>query len=142
DVAIFSYDLDETENIFGQKMNARYHATDTWMRRNGKWQIIAGQIFRYYEDHAPGNVTHANFAEYTGTYELVPGNSLTISLEGSDLYRKRPDHPAELLIPEAPEIFFRRGVEGRVLFRRGRNRKIDALIDRRNNEDVVWNKVK
>ena len=46
-VAILSYDLDEKESVFGQQMWARYHATDTWMYRHGKWQIVAGQIFRY-----------------------------------------------------------------------------------------------
>ena len=54
--AILSYDLDESETIFGQELRARYHGTDTWMYRNGKWQIIAGQVFRYYEDPAPGKV--------------------------------------------------------------------------------------
>ncbi|MFI5071107.1 MAG: DUF4440 domain-containing protein [Terriglobales bacterium] len=142
DVAIFSYDLDETETIFGQKMSARYHATDTWMRRKGKWQIIAGQIFRYYEDPAPGNVRNADFASYAGTYQLAPGNTLTISMDGNQLVRKRGDHPQEILIPEATDIFFRKGVEGRLLFRHARNGKIDALIDRRNNEDVIWNKIK
>ena len=32
-VAILSYDLDETETIFGQNLTARYHETDTWMRQ-------------------------------------------------------------------------------------------------------------
>jgi len=32
-------------------------------------------------------------------------------------------------------------VEGRILFRFGKERRVDALIDRRNNEDVVWRKV-
>jgi Domain of unknown function (DUF4440) len=41
DTAILSYDLDETETIFGQNLNARYHQTDTWLRRNGTWQIAA-----------------------------------------------------------------------------------------------------
>jgi hypothetical protein len=45
-VAILSYDMDETETIFGQNMTARYHETDTWMRRGGKWQIVAGQVLR------------------------------------------------------------------------------------------------
>jgi hypothetical protein len=36
EVAILSYDLDETETIYGQNMTARYHATDTWLRRNGQ----------------------------------------------------------------------------------------------------------
>jgi len=47
DLAILSYDLDEKETIFGQDLTARYHATDTWIRRKGKWQIIAGQVQRY-----------------------------------------------------------------------------------------------
>jgi ketosteroid isomerase-like protein len=57
DVAILSYDLAEKETIYGQDMTARYHATDTWIRRDEKWQIIAAQALRYYEDPAPGKRT-------------------------------------------------------------------------------------
>jgi len=52
--AILSYDADETETIFGQNLKARYHVTDTWLQRNGNWQIIASQAHRYYEDPAVG----------------------------------------------------------------------------------------
>jgi len=52
--AILSYDADETETIFGQNLKARYHVTDTWLQRNGNWQIIASQAHRYYEDPALG----------------------------------------------------------------------------------------
>ena len=141
-VAILSYDLDETETVYGQAMTARYHETDTWMRRNGQWQIVAGQVLRYYEDPAAGKADTAKFAEYVGTYELAPGNTLTISSDGKLLYRQRGEHPKEELVPEAAGIFFRKGVEGRILFRYGENGKVDALIDRRNNEDVVWRKVR
>lgn len=141
-VAILSYDMDEKETIFDQDLTARYHATDTWMRRHGQWQIVAGQVFRYYEDPAPGKVDAAKFAAYLGTYELAPGNTLAISAEGNLLYRKRGDRPRDLLIPEATDIFFRKGVEGRILFRHADSGKTDALIDRRNNEDVVWKKIK
>ncbi len=141
-IAILSYDLDEKEIVFGQQMSARYHATDTWMRRKGQWQIVAGQVLRYYEDPAPGKANTASFAEYLGTYELAPANTLTISSDGQQLYRQRGDHPKDVLIAEAADIFFRKGVEGRLLFRHADNGKVDALIDRRNNEDVVWKKIK
>ena len=140
DVAILSYDLDEKESIFGQNLTARYHETDTWMRRNGSWQIVAGQVMRYYEDPAPGTVEASKFAEYVGTYELAPGVVLTISTDGGQLFRRRGDAPKEQLIPEATDIFFRKGVEGRVLFHYADSGKVDVLIDRRNNEDVVWRK--
>jgi hypothetical protein len=141
-VAVLSYDMDEKETIYGQELTARYHATDTWMCRNGQWQIIAGQVLRYYEDPAPGKVDTAKFGEYVGTYELAPGNTLTVSIDGKLLYRQRGDRPRDLLTPEATDIFFRKGVEGRILFRHAENGKVDALIDRRNNEDVVWKKIK
>jgi hypothetical protein len=141
DTAILSYDMDESETVFGQQLKARYHATDTWMRRNGAWQIVAGQVLRYYEDPAPGKADPAKLAEYTGTYELAPGITRVVSVDGDQLYAQRSGRPRELLIPEAPPIFFRKGVEGRVLFRFGNDGKVDALIDRRNNEDIVWKKV-
>ena len=48
----------------------------------------------------------------------------------------------ELLFPETSDLFFRKSVEGRILFRCDAHGKVDALIDRRNNEDVVWRKTK
>jgi hypothetical protein len=141
-IAILSYDEDEKETVFGQEMTARYHETDTWMRRNGQWQIVASQVLRYYEDPAPGKADTVKFTEYAGSYELAPGNTLTISTDGKLLYRQRGDRPKDLLVPEATDIFFRKGVEGRILFRHGDSGKVDALIDRRNNEDVVWKRVK
>jgi hypothetical protein len=141
DVAIFGYDMNETETVFGQELTARYHATDTWMLRNGQWQIIAGQALRYYEDPAAGKVDSNALAQYSGTYELAPGNRLKILIEGGQLYRQRGDQAKVLLIPEASEIFFRKGVEGRIVFRHSDHSKVDALLDRRNNEDIIWKKI-
>jgi hypothetical protein len=42
--------------------------------------------------------------------------------------------------PNRPAFSSRKGVEGRILFRTNSAGKIDALIDRRNNEDVIWRK--
>jgi Domain of unknown function (DUF3471) len=134
--------MDETETIFGQNISARYHATDTWMRRNGQWQIIAGQVLRYYEDPAPGEIDSSRLSKYAGTYELIAGNTLTISTEGKLLYRQHRERPRELLVPEATDIFFRNGVEGRILFHFAADGKVDMLIDRRNNEDMFWKKTK
>ena len=137
--AVLSYDADETETIFGQNLRARYHTTDTWLQRNGNWQIIASQAHRYYEDPAVGKGDPKKFAEYIGTYELAPGQTRAVTVEGDKLFVERKGKK-EQLFPETSEIFFRKGVEGRILFRYSDNGKVDALIDRRNNEDVVWKK--
>jgi Domain of unknown function (DUF4440)/Domain of unknown function (DUF3471) len=86
DSAVLSFDMYETETIFGQENEARYHETDTWVRRNGEWQIAAEQVLRYYEDPAPGSVDAKKYSGYVGTYELAPGTTLTVSVEGSALF--------------------------------------------------------
>jgi hypothetical protein len=141
DTAILSYDLDETETVFGQKMTARYHEIDTWMQRGGKWQIIATQVHRYYEDPAPGKADTSKFPNYIGTYQLSPERILTISAENGHLYEQRKGRERQELIPEASDIFFIKGVEGRTLFGADDGGKVVSLIDRRNNEDIVWKKI-
>jgi Domain of unknown function (DUF4440)/Domain of unknown function (DUF3471) len=138
--AILSYDAEETETIFGQNLKARYHITDTWLQRNGNWQIIASQAHRYYEDPAVGKADPKKFADYIGTYELAPGQTRSVLVEGDKLFVERNGKKDQLL-PETSELFFRKGVEGRILFRYAPGGKVDALIDRRNNEDVVWRKM-
>ena len=71
DNAILSYDIDEQETIFGQNLSARYHVTDTWLRRNNQWQIAASQVFRYYEDPALGKIAGKKLPQFAGTYELA-----------------------------------------------------------------------
>jgi hypothetical protein len=141
DTAILSYDCDETETVFGQHLTARYHGTDTWLRRNGTWQIMASQAMRYYEDPAIGRADPRKFPEFSGVYELAEGQTRKVFVEGESLFVERKDK-REQLFPESPDIFFRKGVEGRILFRTVSDGNVDALIDRRNNEDIVWQKKK
>lgn len=144
DTAILSYDLNETETIFGQELHARYHEIDTWMHRNGNWQIIATQVHRYYEDPAaanPSQLLNYQPSSYVGTYEVASGQTRRVSVDNEKLFVER-NGKREQLFPEAANIFFRQGVEGRILFRYDSSGKVDALIDRRNNEDVIWRKVR
>ena len=143
DAAVLSYDAIETETIFGQELHARYHMTDTWLRRDEQWQIVASQAMRYYEDPAVGPSDPKNYSAYTGTYEVAKESErkTIVSAQGDRLFLERTGSPRVELFPESGDLFFRKGVEGRILFRFGKDERVDALIDRRNNEDVVWRKV-
>jgi len=140
-VAVLAYDCDETETIFGQELHARYHSVDTWLYREGKWQIADSQTMRYYEDPAVGSTDAAHLDDFTGVYELAPGNRRTVTREGNEIYVERGTGVKVKLLPETGDLFFRVGVEGRILFHRNAWGKVDALYDRRNNEDVVWRKL-
>jgi hypothetical protein len=140
-VAIFSYDLDESETVFTAQLHARYHVTDTWLYRNHLWQIAASQALRYYEDPAIGAVNAHLLNDYVGTYELAPGNQMMITRNGDKLFAQRGSAKPVELLPESPDMFFRAGIEGRRLFHRNAAGKVDLLIDRRNNEDLLWKKI-
>jgi len=152
DTAGLSYDLSETETIFGHELHARYHTTDTWLQRNGGWQIIASQAHRYYEDPAVADTSQLlnsqrSTSSFVGTYELAPGQTRSVTAEGHKLFIERKGKKEQLnrkeqLFPETSDLFFRKGVEGRILFHYDGNGKVDSLIDRRNNEDVIWRKTK
>src|SRR5215472_6175349 len=102
--AILSYDADETETIFGQNLKARYHITDTWLQRDGNWQIIASQAHRYYEDPAVGKADPKKFADYVGTYDLAPGQRRSVTTEGDKLFVER-NGKKEQLVPERSDLF-------------------------------------
>jgi hypothetical protein len=152
DTAVLGYDLNETEIIFGQTETARYHVTDTWLRRNGEWKIIASQAHRYYEDPAVAGTSQLlnsqrSTSSFVGTYELAPGQTRSVTAESDKLFVERKGKKDQLnkkeqLFPETSDLFFRKGVEGRILFHFDANGKVDSLIDRRNNEDVIWRKIK
>ncbi|HXC20472.1 MAG TPA: DUF3471 domain-containing protein, partial [Steroidobacteraceae bacterium] len=127
---------------FGQEVHARYHMTDTWAYRHARWQMIASQTLRYYEDPAVGTVPESLLEDYVGTYELTPGNTKTITLRDGRLYVQRGNgQPAELHA-ESADLFFRSGIEGRYLFQRNDAGRVSVLIDRRNNEDLRWTRIR
>lgn len=140
-VAILSYDGDETETVYGQRLHARYHMTDTWIYRKSLWKIIASQTLRYYEDPATSNVAESLLDDYVGVYELAPGHTMILTRQAGRLYAQRDAGLLVELLPESPDLFFRAGVEGRRLFHRDASGRVDSLIDRRNNEDLLWRRV-
>jgi len=139
--AVLAFDGIETETVFGRVLHAKYRMTDTWLYRNRRWQIVSGETLRYYADPDAGSVRAQVLDDYVGGYELAPGTTLTVTREGDQLYGQRGAQKAYQLMPEVQDVFFRPGVEGRRIFHRDESGRVDELIDRRDNEDLIWKKV-
>src|SRR2546430_10499466 len=87
-VAILSYDANETETIFGQNLSARYHITDTWLRRDASWQIVASQAHRYYEDPAGGQTDPKKPPDLIRVFQLCPRPTPTGITRSGQLVRR------------------------------------------------------
>lgn len=140
--AVVSHDELEREEVFGQKLVARYHGTDTWIRRGGKWRLVASQVLVHLQDPAPAVVDPKVFDAYVGRYDLSPSVAFTVTREGDKLFGERTGRGKQPLIPETETVFFTPGApRSRKLFVRDGAGRVLRMIDRRDGRDLVWTRV-
>ena len=138
-VAVLSYDLDEIEVVFRQKLHARYHGTDTWLLRKGGWQIVAGQMFRYYEARAGSRPSRkvSGLLRYLCT---GAGGHSRYQMRGESFVEERKAAGRATSTGVPGFVFPPRGRGKDLVPHRDSQGKVDAFIDRRNNEDLLWKK--
>jgi hypothetical protein len=86
------------------------------------------------------NIDH--FTACLGVYELGPKMTYTISRDGDRLLGQSSGRePAELL-PAGENMLFRKGaLRGELLFVRDDAGRVTQMIQRRDNNEIVWRKI-
>jgi hypothetical protein len=139
DVAVVSHEDLEHETVFGQKLVSHYHATDTWLRRGGRWRMIASQVLVRLADPAPASIDARVLDDYVGTYELSPTTAYVVTRQGDKLFGERTGRPKQALLPETETVFFTPGApRTRKIFARSAGGNVVRIIDRRDGRDIVW----
>jgi len=75
------------------------HFTNTYVRRQGRWQIVAGQLTRLPQERPPTtnvNVSPNVLDTYVGQYELAPNLIITITKDGNRLMSEVGGRKSEL----------------------------------------------
>jgi ketosteroid isomerase-like protein len=145
DVAVATWIADETETFHGRELHCRYRTTDTWKRTPDGWRLIAAQVLAMREDPPAVALAPAVRAEYAGRYALPDGLTYEIRAaeKGDGLEGVQAGRKPEELRAEAPDVLFVPGKPRyRYLIRRGADGKVNALIQRREAWDLVWEKQK
>jgi len=142
DAAVLSYRALEEETIFGQKVTPIYLVTDTYFKRNGQWQMVASHISVLPSERKSVPVNAKRLESIVGEYELSPGNTYTITLEENKLMGQRSGRAKEELLAADEHTFFPKGsVRGEKVFVQDASGR-PQMLDRRENNDLVWKKVK
>ncbi|HZS08039.1 MAG TPA: DUF4440 domain-containing protein [Blastocatellia bacterium] len=143
DAAVLSYRVLEEEQIFGQKISPMYLVTDTYFRRNGRWQMIASHVIVRPSERKPVALNPKTCQAIVGEYELTGGVTYTITLEDDRLTGQRTGRAKEELLPADEYTFFPRGtIRGEKVFARDASGRVTHMLDRRENNDLVWKRVK
>ena len=140
DAAVVSHEDLERENVFDQKLVSHYHITDTWIRKGGRWRLVASQVLVRLQDPAPAAIVdRRGWDDYVGRYDLSPSVSFVVTHEGDRLYAQRTGRPKQELLPETDTVFFTAGApRTRKIFTRDAAGKVVRILDRRDGQDVVW----
>jgi hypothetical protein len=109
--AVVHYWLDETEDIYGQRLHTRYVDTDTYRRSGNSWRAVAMQVTVVPRDLEPIETDQRPWPALVGEYgysERAPSRYRVFLREGA-LYGGRDTGSATRLIPLAPLVFFQQG---------------------------------
>lgn len=143
DAAILSYRAMEEETVFGQKLAPTYLVTDTYFKRNGHWQLMATHVIVMPSERKTMTVGPEQYDSIVGQYELTSGVVYTITREEGKLIGQRTGRDKEELLPADDHTFFRKGsIRGEKVFLRDSAGHVTQMLDRRENNDLVWKKIK
>jgi len=143
-VAVLSHRDREDLELYGQKLVTSYQMTNTWAKgRDGQWQIVSTQAMAIPSDRKPSTIDPSRLDAYLGQYRLAPEVAYTITREGDTLFGERSGRAKEELLPLCVDTFYRKGVwRGEKVFERDGEGKVVRMLDRRDNNDLIWQKVK
>ena len=139
DVAVLTYDAMESAVVYGQEHHTHYHTTDTYVRRGGQWRLLGSQVAVLPAEHTAVDIRPETLDDFVGEYALTEGIAYRVTREGDRLYGERTGGRREELLPLGVDRFFRIGARrGERIFRRDAFGRVDAMLDRRDNLDIVW----
>jgi hypothetical protein len=143
-VVVLSHRDREELQLYGQKIVTYFHMTNTWAKQaDGKWQLVSTHVMAIPNERKPATVDPKTLNDYVGEYQLAPQMTYTITRDGDKLFGQRTGRAKEELLPLCADMLYRKGTwRGEKVFNRDTRGRVIAMLDRRENNDLVWQKVK
>jgi hypothetical protein len=141
-VAVATYVVDEHEIYYGHLLHCQYRTTETWVKTEAGWRLIAGQVLALRTDPPEIPLTPQQMDAYVGRYSLTPTITYEIRRKGEALEGQRAGRDPEVLRAEAPDVLFVPGnPRYRKVFLRGPDGRVKGFAERREAWDLPWTKL-
>ncbi len=141
DAAVVTYRVIEKVQIGTQESGGEYLYTDTFFKKDGRWQVFLSKVTRIEPERVIAKVDPAIYDAYVGRYALTPELIFTITRNGNKLMGKAPDGTKVELIPENETTFFIKGRPGETTFVRDGNGKVTHMIIRTEGDGTKMRKI-
>src|SRR5438132_3218958 len=144
DTAIVTGRVTEKGTFNGRSLNSQSRYTDVWVRRNGRWQVVAAQSTRLPQERPSAAATSTNpnaYDAYVGQYELAPNLVITITRDGNRLISELGGRKSEL-VPQSETQFSIPAANIKVTFARDANGQVTHMIVNDNGREGQARKVR
>ena len=109
-------------------INFQSRFTDTFLKRQGRWQVVARHYSRVPPERVAIKLDPKIFDNYAGQYELAPNVFFTVTKEGDSLTGQTAGQPKMELNAESEISFFLKEVPAQILFLRDEKGQVARLI--------------
>lgn len=123
-------------------LNFQSRFTDTFIKRAGRWQVVARHYSRIPTERIAINVDSKIYDAYVGQYEIAPNVVLDITKEGEKLMSQSTGQPKMELLPESEIEFFIKGFTAQFVFVRDGIGRVTKLIINQEGQRVTAKKIK
>lgn len=143
DAALVIHRDDEREIYHGISLHADYLMTETWLRRGGAWRLAMVHAYVVAKDPPPITLPTPLLDTYSGRYRLTDDVIYEVRREGDHLVAGVVGKPARPLLAESTDVFFVPGQpRTRIIFFRSGDGQVDHMIDRREGEDLDYQRLR
>lgn len=138
DTAVLSGEFFERESVFDQKLLVRYIFSNTFVRRDGDWKLLASIDVTLPTVPPALDVRDLHVDDYPGTYRYGPERAFTVAVDAGKLfYTTKAGGRRIALDAVAKDVFMDGGDEKNLLvFRRDGSGHVRELIQRRKFNDL------
>jgi Domain of unknown function (DUF4440) len=143
DTAVVAAEVQEYLDYHGQDLRTRFRFLDTWLRTPAGWRLAARHNAAVLNDPPAVSLSSAELCACAGEYRLTPAITTTVRCTANGLIAERSGRPPATYLPEVRDVFFVAGQpRSRRIFTRDTAGEVVGFADRREGEDVRWQKVR
>jgi ketosteroid isomerase-like protein len=102
--------------------------TDTFLKRQGRWQVVARHYSRFPPERTAIKVDPKIYDAYVGEYEIAPNIVFQVSKEGDKLMSQVTGQPKGEMLPESEIGFFVKGIPAQFIFIRDEKGQVARMV--------------
>lgn len=116
--------------------------TDTFLKRQGRWQVVARHYSRIPLERTAIKVDPKIYDAYVGEYEIAPSIVFHVSKEGDHLMSQTTGQPKAEMFPESEIGFFIRGIPAQFIFLRDDKGQVARVVVLQDGRTIPMKRIK